>query len=81
MSLRLCEGCRCGSALFDTTRLCCRVRLLLAEPRAGARRALLARFETRCGTAAARDTETMVRALWPLREQDWRAAFERSFLR
>lgn len=58
-----CELCVVDSAVYELGMVCCRVRLLMNEPRKEVRRALLERWQ-RKDRAGAKRVEDEVRARW-----------------
>ena len=58
-----CELCVVDSAIYELGRLCCKVRLLMNEPRKEVRRALLERWQAKDRSAASK-VEEEVRARW-----------------
>ena len=62
-----CDLCACHSPIYQLTRNCCRVRLVLAAPNRSRRVAILALIQHRQGKAAARETKRLVEAAFASR--------------
>jgi hypothetical protein len=63
-----CPLCRANAGRLDFTKLCCRVRHLMAQPTVEMRRETLARWREQLGETAAAEIENEVKARWAARK-------------
>lgn len=64
----LCPLCPANAGRLDFTKLCCRVRHLMALPKVEMRRATLDRWRRQLGDTAVNQIEIEVKARWAVRK-------------